>query len=252
MKLIVKISKIYLILGIVITSLNSCVTGDVLFQHPEGQIPPSFTPKPFEELIIEAGDKITISVWGFEDLSIGSVNSSFSSGDATGKWLIVDKIGEVNLPRIGRIKISGYNLKEANYVLEKLYEQSGIKDPIINIRILNHYITVLGEVKEPGKYRIDNETIDLIQMIGQAKGLTKYAKTKEVKLIRKVGNENKEVMIDLSDAASLNTQNYQLKPDDIIYIPPKKSKRFDEITQQATPIAGILTSIAVLFSVFFN
>lgn len=245
---------LFLLVGsiLALTTFNGCVTSDVLFQHPEGQAIPVFEPKPFEELVIQSGDKITISVWGFEDLSIGSVNSSFSSGDATGKWLIVDKLGEINLPRIGRIKITGYNLKEANYVLEKMYEQSGIKDPIINIRILNHYITVLGEVNAPGKYKIDNENIDLIQLLGDAKGLTKYAKTAEVKLIRKVGTQNKEVIINLSDAAMLNGQNYQLKSNDIIYIPPKKSKRFDEMAQQATPIAGILTSIAVLFSVFLK
>ncbi len=234
-------------------SLVSCQTYDPLFQHDINQNTTAFENDIFSEPIIRVGDKITISIWGYEELGIGSVNSSFSSNEATGRWLVVDKTGEVNLPRVGRVRLEGYNIKEANYFLEKIYEKNGIKDPIVNLRVLSHFITLLGEVNTPGRYQIDNETVTIIELIGLAEGLTKYAKADEVRIMRKTENgEVQEVSINLMNFKSISEQNYALKPDDIIYIPPSKMKKFDTTLEKITPIAGVLTSVAVIFSVFFK
>lgn len=231
----------------------SCETYDPLFQHTDGQNINTFQNNASSEPIIRVGDKVTVSIWGHEDLSVGSVNSPFSSNEATGRWLIVDKTGEVNLPRIGRVKLDGYNLKEANYFLENLYERNGIKDPIVNVRILSHFVTLIGEVNIPGRYQIDNETITLIELIGEAEGVTKYAKADEVHIVRTAQNgEVQEVIVDLTDFSSIMENNYVLTPDDIIYIPPSKMKRVDNTLEKLTPLAGILTSIGVLYSVFFQ
>lgn len=229
----------------------SCETYDPLFQHTTGQNINAFQNDAPTEPIIRVGDKITISIWGHEDLSVGSINSPFSSNEATGRWLIVDKTGEVNLPRIGRVKLDGYNLKEANYFLENLYERNGIKDPIVNVRILSHFVTLIGEVNIPGRYQIDNETITLIELIGKAEGVTKYAKSDEVRIVRKTpAGEIQEVTIDLTNFTSITNNNYTLAADDIVYIPPSKMKKIDNTLEKLTPIAGVLTSIAVIYSVF--
>lgn len=233
--------------------MTSCKTYDPLFQHTIDQSIEAFPNDASSEPIIRVGDKITISIWGHENLSVGSINSSFSSNEATGRWLIIDKTGEVNLPRIGRVKLDGYNLKEANYYLERLYEQNGIKDPIVNVRVLSHFITLIGEVTTPGRYQIDNETITLVELIGKAEGLTKYAKADEVRIVRKSSTgEIQEVIVNLTTFSSITDNNYVLTPDDIIYIPPSKMKKFDNTLEKITPIVGVLTSVAVIFSVFFQ
>lgn len=230
----------------------SCETYDPLFRHNAASIN-SFENNASVEPIIRIGDKITVSIWGHDELSIGSINTPFSANEATGRWLIVDETGEVNLPRVGRVKIDGYNIKEVNYFLENIYAQNGLKDPIVNVRILSHYVTLLGEVESPGRYQIDNETITLIELIGKAEGITKYAKADEVRIMRKnVAGMVEEVRINLTDINSLAENNYILKPDDIIYIPPSKMKNFDTTLGKLTPIAGVLTSFAVIFSVFFQ
>ncbi len=247
-----KIKNIFF-LAVLFSSFCSCETYDPLFRVPANEVLSAFEKAPYQEPMIRFGDKITISVWGHEDLSIGSVNSTFSSNEATGRWLVIDKVGEVNLPRIGRVRLEGYNVKEANYFLERLYERAGIKEPIVNIRILSHFVTLLGEVNAPGRYQIDNEVITLIEMIGKAQGLTQYAKADEVRIIRKMTDGKvQEVQINLTSYQSLSTDNYILKPDDLIYIPPTQMKHIDKTVEKITPIAGILTSVAVIFSVFFK
>lgn len=231
----------------------SCETYDPLFRYDATQTINSFENNASIEPIIRKGDKITMSIWGHDELSIGSLNSAFSANEATGRWVIVDETGEVNLPRIGRVKIDGYNIKEVNYFLENIYEKNGIKDPVVNIRILSHYITLLGEVGLPGRYQIDNETITLIELLGKAEGITKYAKADEVRIMRKNAQGIvEEVRVDLTNINSITQNNYVLKPDDIIYIPPSKMKNFDTTLEKLTPIAGVLTSFAVIFSVFFQ
>ena len=241
----------WLLGGVILFCCNACGTNKTLFQNKQGTTMLRFEVEAVQEPVIRQGDKITVSIYGHEELSVGSVNSSFSSNEATGRWLLVDKTGEVNLPKVGRIKLEGYNIKEANIVLEQLYA-AHINDPIINVKILSHYVTVLGEVNAKGRYRIDNEKVTLIQLLGMAEGLTKYAKAEEVKIIRTENGKANEVNVDLTDFSTLQNQNFIIQPDDLIYIPPIKGKRFDEITEKALPIASILTSIAVLFSVFLQ
>ena len=135
------------------------------------------------EPTLSPGDKISVSIWGHEDLSIGSINSPYMTDEETGRWVILDKEGEVNLPKIGRVNLAGYNVKEAGYFLEELYVKH-VQNPVVNVRVLNHFVTILGEVNKPGKYRIDNEEVNLIELLGEAEGYTLYAKMDEVQLIR--------------------------------------------------------------------
>lgn len=199
------------------------------------------------EPTLSAGDKISISIWGHEDLSIGSINSPFMSDEETGRWVILDKEGEVNLPKIGRVNLAGYNVKEAAYFLEELYAKH-IQTPVVNVRVLNHFVTILGEVNKPGKYRIDNEEVKLIELLGQAEGYTRYAKLDEVQLIRNVNGQTVKFPIDFTGIGSLNTGNAILNPNDIIYIPATRRKGGDEALSRAIPIASIATGIALIIS----
>ncbi len=204
-----------------------------------------------KEPVLQSGDKITISIWGHEDLSIGSVNSAFASNEETGKWVVLNNDGEVNLPKIGRIKLSGLNLKEVNYQLETSYSKY-IKNPIINVRVLNHYVTVLGEVNKPGKYELDNETIRLVEMLGQAEGLGEYANAKHIKIIRTVNQQPVELITDMSQLISLRDYNVILQPGDVVVVSSNGKKSLDEKLKRATPVAGIITAVALVVSLILK
>ncbi len=195
------------------------------------------------------GDKITISIWGHNDLSIGSINSPYMSDEATGRWVILDKEGEVNLPKIGRVSLVDYNVKEAAYFLEELYAKH-IENPVINVRVLNHFVTVLGEVKNPGKYQIDNEEVRLVQLIGEAEGLTKYAKHDEIFIIREVDGKMVKFPVNFTSLAVINERNAVIRPDDIVYVPPVKRKKSDEVISRTIPVASIITGAALVVSAF--
>ena len=81
---------------------------------------------------------------------------------------IVDKNGEIDFPVIGSIKIVGLTPEETkNLLTEKL--QPYLKDPIINIRLQNFTVTVLGQVNRPGTYPVNGEQITVLEAIGLAR-----------------------------------------------------------------------------------
>jgi len=140
-------------------------------------------------------------------------------------------------------------VKEANYFLEQSYS-SILKDPIINIRVLNHFVTVLGEVNKPGRYSLNSETISLVEILGEAKGLTAYSKNEDIELIRIVNGQSIKWRANLTDLAILPTKNILLQPDDIIHVGATKAKVNDRNLGKASLITSIVTGVAVIISVF--
>ncbi len=234
--------------------LASCTPPQQLFQSSgpatdyRNVLKQYFQPR---EASIRPGDKLSLSIYGHEELSIGSVNSVYNSDEVTGKWLVVDNDGEVNLPQVGRVKVAGYDIKEVNYLLEEKY-RTLLKDPVINARVVNHFVTVLGEVNKPGRYPLDNEQMSLVEIIGSASGLSPYAKGHEVKVIRQVQQKPIELVVDLTDLATFVEFNVQLQPDDVVYIGPNEKKGADEKLRRGTVIASIIGGFALALSLFLR
>ena len=232
---------------------NTACTTTQLFEG--ASIPPNdfsnFVLADTKEPILKPGDKITISIWGHDDLSIGSINQAYSTREETGRWVLLDNAGEVNLPKIGRVKLGGYNTKEAAYHLEKLYVKH-IVDPVINVRILNHFVTILGEVKNPGRYRIQNEALNLVGLIGEAGGFTDYAEEREVQLMRNIEGKPYNFRIDFTSFQDYNNKNAFIKTDDVVYVPTKIKKTKDDALTKAVGVASIVTSIALIVSLFLK
>ena len=103
-------------------------------------------------------------------------------------------------------------------------------------------MTVLGEVQRPGNYVFHTDHARLVDMLGKANGLTDYARTTEIKIIR--GTET--IKINLTEAINNETLVY---PRDVIYIPPGRNKAFDRFASKLIPLASLLTALALVYSV---
>lgn len=135
---------------------------------------------------------------------------------------LIDKDGFIDFPEFGKLKLGGLNKKEANALItEKL--TSVLKNPVVNIRILNYKVTVLGEVNRPGTINISSERITVLDAIGLAGDLTIYGQ-REVKVIR---NENGHVVtgtLDLKSADITKSDFFYLQQNDIVIVDPRNSK----------------------------
>lgn len=232
--------------------LASCVSGAVLFRDKKQLKKNGATTLDYKlwnmpPPVIKSGDKVSVTVWGHPELSIGDVTGQATVTESTGKWLVVDSHGEINLPKIGKVRIAKYNIMEANLILEGRFSQE-LNNPIVLVRILNHRVTVLGEVIRPNLYDLDNEIVNLVQIIGMAGGLTEYAESRSVEILRK----NEKMVVDLTDLDAMQQKNLMLQPDDVIYVPPVKQKTTQKNIEKSAPAISIITSLTVLISLLLK
>ena len=96
---------------------------------------------------------------------------------------LVDSDGNIQFPVLGTISVEGLKRQDLSKLLEKKIS-AYVKNPIVNIRIANFQVTILGEVNRPGTYTSPDEHLTLTKALGLAGDLTIYGKRKNVLLIR--------------------------------------------------------------------
>lgn len=193
------------------------------------------------EKILMPDDKISVSVWNHDELSVGSVHNVYNVQEDMGKWVMLDSKGEVNLPQIGQVKLQGLTVREAKLLLEKMYGKY-VQNPILNIRLLNNQVTVLGEVRSPGMYVFSSDNVRLSDLIGKAQGFTDFARTTKIRIIR-----NNETL--KADLTNTEYTSVIILPGDVIYIPPTGGKSWDRFATRLIPVASLLTAIALVYNV---
>jgi polysaccharide export outer membrane protein len=159
---------------------------------------------------------------------------------------LVNEDGYIFFPVIGEFNVSGLTTKEINQKLTTVLK-AYINDPIINLRLMNFRITVMGEVMKPGSFAISDERISIIDAIGLAGDLTIYGERKNVTLIREQDGKRTFVNVDLTNRELFKSPYFFLTQNDVIYVEPNKTK----VNSSAVgPITGIIVSaISILISI---
>ena len=209
----------------------------------------AFAYNPNYEYKLKTDDKITISVWGQDELSVGSTYGIYNSNEVYGKFLMIDAAGNIEVPKIGTMKAIGLTLIELKIQLKMLYGK-WIVNPVIDVKVLNKDITVMGEVRNPGVYDVDKNQNSLFEMIATSGGIENYANLKYVKIFRQEGPNVRVATINLKQYGNYLAQNIQLVPGDIVVIPSKKYKEFDTRISVIIPFTSVITSAAILRSAF--
>lgn len=89
----------------------------------------------------------------------------------------VDADGSITFPLVGRVEIGGKTLRETETILTTLLRKDYVRRAQVSVEVKNYRsrsIYVLGEVRQPGKYAIDNE-VTLLEVIANAGSLTPAA-----------------------------------------------------------------------------
>lgn len=245
--------KFILFLGIILL-LDSCKTQNLFHFSPEKEneeikLDSIFRYRADYQHIIEIDNKVNISVWGQDELSIGSVYGIYISNEVYGKWLMVDANGNIEIPKIGTMMVKGMTLPMLKDSIKSLISQ-WIANPIVDVKVMNKEITLLGEFRNPAVIHVDKDNNSLLELVAKAGGFEYYANLKSIKVLRQDGPKVKIANIDLTIASDEGARNIQLRPGDIIIAPSKKNKEFDKRISTIIPIATSATSAAILIGAF--
>jgi polysaccharide export outer membrane protein len=161
---------------------------------------------------------------------------------------LVDENGEIDFPVIGKLKIAGLSPEEVRvYLRNKLSDY--LKDPIINIRLRNFSVTILGEVSRPGTYPVNGERISILEALGLAGDLTIKGMRENVMVIRDFDGTKVYTRIDLTKKEVLSSPVFYLTQNDVVYVEPNQSAITSSTLDNRATIAISIASVLITSSV---
>ncbi len=151
---------------------------------------------------------------------------------------LVDNEGKIDFPVIGNIQVSGYSIKELKNMLKQKLAAHLI-NPVINIKILNFKVTVLGDVLQPGMKSFNNHRVTLFDAIGASGDLTVFAKRYNILIVRDIQGLKTFNRVDITKADFVNSPFYYMDQNDLVYVEQRKAK----IDATALPNLPVYASI---------
>lgn len=168
---------------------------------------------------------------------------------------LIDEKGEIDFPVVGKIKIAGLSPEETRVLMREKLSQY-LRDPIINIRLRNFTVTVLGEVNRPGTYPVNGERITILEALGLASDLTIKGQRENVMVIRDFDGTKVYTRIDLTRKEALNSPVYYLTQNDVVYVEPNQSaitaSSLDNRATIAVSIASLLITSTIILITRIN
>ena len=167
-------------------------------------------------------------------IGTSGTNSTVSGNNVSENGILaytVDKMGDIEFPVFGKIHVAGLERTEISALIrQKLIDSNLIKDPIVVVEFMNHYVTVIGEVSRPGRFNLNRDKTTLLDMIGMAGDLTINGRRQPIKVLRNNGDNYQVYEVDLCSGADiLKSPVFYVQPNDLVYVEPNK-KRSNEST----------------------
>lgn len=194
------------------------------------------------EYKISPRDKLSIVVYNHPELSTRSPNI-IPTGE---KGITVSADGSVMLALVGRVSLGGLTKEEAGELITKKYSNF-IKDPYVNLEILNQRVYVVGEVNRPGVVPLINESMTVVEAIAQAGDFNVYSQRNSVKIMRGDLNKTAITTIDMTKLASLEASDYMLYPGDTVYVQPNSMRATNVNINEYLPALQLINNLITPF-----
>ena len=207
-------------------------------------------------------DKLSILV-NSQDQKLNELfNLQNTSGNTSGNRIelgyTIDTQGFINFPILGKVKVGGMTREQiAEYLTGQLKEQELIKDPVVTVEFINLGVSVLGEVNNPGRIKIDRDNMTILDALSEAGDLTIYGKREKVLVLRQENGRQRVYDINLCSAEHIySSPVYYLQQNDVVYVIPNDTKSRQSTVNGNTvrstsfwiSLASLITSIAVLIA----
>lgn len=157
----------------------------------------------------------------------------------------VDTEGFIDFPVLGRVNVNKKTIGEVKDIIGTELKNY-LKDPVVNIRLLNLKVSVLGEVKLPGTIRLTNKRITVLEAIGMAGDLTPYSNRTNVLVIREKGGKRTVKRLNLQSKSCFSSPYYYLQQNDVVYVEPNKTKVNTVADKSSRILAYVSSAISVL------
>jgi polysaccharide export outer membrane protein len=161
----------------------------------------------------------------------------------------VDKDGYLLLPVIGKVLVKDKTISEVSTILKDSLNHI-LNQPIVTVKLVNRYVSVLGEVNNPGHYPYSQDKLTIYDALGLAGDITDYGNRNKVILIRNINGENIRINVDITKSEMLASDYYNLRPNDIVYVKPLRNKFWGMRQFPFTILFSTLTTGLLIYNIF--
>lgn len=174
-------------------------------------------------ITVSAMDPEAVLPYNLANVAYSSPTSNTVPSSASFQYYTVDEQGNIDFPVLGKLHIVGMSQSEVKELIEsKLKGQ--LVDPIVSIRFLNARVTVLGEVRNPGTYTLNNGRMTLLEALGIAGDLTQYASRNNVLVTRENNGKVEFARLDLRSDEIFTSPYFYLQQNDVVYVEPNQAR----------------------------
>jgi len=175
-----------------------------VFQKPVSTFAPVTDVPVGPDYVLGPGDAFTVTLWG-------RINAQYP--------VAVDRAGEITLPDVGVLKVSGMTFDKVQDYLRHEFERkhTDFKMAVTMGRLRAIRVYVVGEAQAPGSYSLSSLS-SVINALFAAGGPSKNGTLRKVQLLR---NTESQVTIDLYDflLGGDKSKDIRLQDGDTIFIP---------------------------------
>ena len=162
-------------------------------------------------------------------------------------YYILDKNGEVDLPVLGKTKLAGLSIPEAQIYLETKF--INYNDPFCLVRVLNRRVMVFtGDGSVGSVVPLANQNISVLEAIALAGGIRERGNASKVKIIRGKNGVNEVYRLNLSTIEGVESAKMIVQAGDIIYVEPVPQIT-NEFVKDIAPLVSLITSTLILLFV---
>ncbi|MFM8838814.1 MAG: polysaccharide biosynthesis/export family protein [Bacteroidota bacterium] len=212
-----------------------------------------------EEYLIQFNDILRVDIKSFDEkanqlfnafsaqnMLMGGGGSNQGGGDPYFMFgYTVSDSGHLDLPVLGKIKVAGMNVVQAQDAvqkeIDKYFTQAFVKLALGGIRF-----SVIGEVLRPGKYAVMQNRLTILEALATAGELKPEANRNRVQLIRQYPGGSRVVTLDLTDRRLLSSPYYFVRPNDVLYVAPLRVRELGTGLTAQQSMGTILTAISLL------
>ena len=157
--------------------------------------------------VLSPNDQIAVEVFGEDDLR----TNSRLNGE-----------GNLSLPLLGSVRLSGLTLTQAAARLTEAYGKDYLVNPRVNVTLVSYAkrrFTVLGQVNRPGSYEMPEGSpsgIDLLEAVAMAGGYTRIAAPERISVRRQTDAGDQVLRVNGKQAAK--GASFRVVPGDTITI----------------------------------
>jgi|WetSurSiteA1Bulk_404760.scaffolds.fasta_scaffold03584_1 polysaccharide biosynthesis/export protein len=237
----------FLVLVFFLLVLNSCVTErKTEYIQDSDKDNHAFNDTEFPDYRLKPNDQLYININSLDEAAANIFSNATQqplSLDPYGTSLLshsVNKDGYLLLPMIGNIFVKGKTLQEVSLILQDSLNHV-LNQPTVTVKLVNRYVSVLGEVRTPGHYPVSQEKLTIFDALGLAGDITDYGNPEKITIIRNDNGQNILANLNLAKSDILASEFYYLKPNDIVYVKTLRRNKFWELRQ--VPLTLLFSAI---------